>query len=93
MKKNEIKELSQVVKDFSTEEILVIAFPGTLTNNGKQVNAIEVTVQHKPTKKSQGFIYRGETSNFRNFMKEAVDALTNEIHREIIKESSPKLSL
>jgi Holliday junction resolvase RusA-like endonuclease len=94
MTKNEIKQLHEVVKKHDNEEIGVLAIPMKIMNNGVLKPAIEVTVYLKSDDtKKQGFMYRGENSNFDNFLKEAVDALTNEIHREIITQPKPKLSL
>lgn len=75
---NLIEELHKVVKEFTTDEIVIMAVPGMIKNNGKMVDAIQVTIGNNRTKKKEEYIYRDNWSAFRPFIKKLVDKLNNQ---------------
>jgi RNase H-fold protein (predicted Holliday junction resolvase) len=94
MTQNEFKELQDICKKYTTEEIVVLAMPKKITNSGKQKEVVEFAIVHKATKKDVRFIYRDDFSNMRNTVKKAIDELINRIHQEVVKpKEKPKNSL
>lgn len=94
MTQNQFNELQNIVKSLTNEEIVVLAMPKKIRNNGKEHEVVEFAVIHKATRKDVRWIYRDEFSNMRNSVKKAIDELINGIHKELIKpKEKPKNSL
>lgn len=72
-----LKELQKVVKEFTNDETTIMAVPGQIVNNGKPVDSVLVVIGHNKTMKKYDFIYRGLSSNFREWMKKRIDEIKN----------------
>lgn len=94
MTQKEFEELKDICKKFTTDDLVVVAIPRKIRNNGKDSEAIEFNVLHRLSGKNVRFVYREDFSNLRNTVKKAVDELIQGIHQEIVKpKEKPKNSL
>lgn len=94
MTQNEFKELQDICAKYTTDDIVVLAMPKKIKNDGKLKEVVEFAIVHKATRKDVRFVYRDEFSNMRNTVKKAIDELINGIHQELIKpKEKPKNSL
>lgn len=69
--------LHEAVKKHTTDEILVMAIPGTIRNNGKNVDAVQVTIGNNITQKLHQRIYRGMSSEFERWLDKEIDKIKN----------------
>lgn len=92
--KEELKQLSKVVGEAENDDIGVLAIPTAIENDGKKIPAIITTVYSKVDEsKLQQAVFRGETSNYKEWLKRVVDVLATEIFREVEKPKKDKNSL
>ena len=68
--------LNDVIKELTTERLVVGASLGTIRNNGKNVPAIEVKIGNNETKRIHTMIYRDLPSNFRRWLKIKLDQIS-----------------
>lgn len=73
----QLKELNNIIFKYNNDEIGVMAIPGTVTNHGKEISALEVTIGVNKTKKLHKFVYRGMPGGFEEWLKIAIDKLLN----------------
>lgn len=76
-KSTELRQLNEVIKELTTDRLIIMAIPGTIRNSGKNVPAIEVTIGDNLMKKKHVEIYRGLVSNFRTYLKKRLDIIAN----------------
>jgi hypothetical protein len=73
----EIRQLHTVVKEFSNDRTTILAIPGQIKNNGRLINAIDIVIGQNSTRKAHRRMYRGLTSNFRDWLKKEIDKIEN----------------
>lgn len=73
----QIDNLHQAVKEFTNERTVIMAVPGTIRNSGRNVDVVQVTIGHNPTRKLHKRMYRGITSNFKVWLKKEIDKIEN----------------
>lgn len=74
----QIGNLHEAVKECTNERTVIMAIPGTVMNQGRQIPSVEVTIGHNPTQKLYKYVYRGISSNFKSWLKERVDKIENQ---------------
>jgi hypothetical protein len=73
----QLQNFHKAVKEFSNDRTVVLAIPGTIRNAGRNVDIVQVTIGHNPTRKTYKYMYRGISSNFRDWLKKKVDEINN----------------
>ena len=80
MTKQELDQLSLVVRAFTTDDYHVVAIPKQIqTSNGKLADVIDTALYHKPTKLHVDFLYRGLPSNYRKTLQKAFDEIEGQV--------------
>ena len=74
---SQLRELNNIIYKYNGDEIGVMGIPGSVTNNGKEVSVIEVTIGVNKTKKLHKRIYRGMPNQFEEWLKRAIDRILN----------------
>lgn len=83
MTQKEFEELQRLVKKYTTDEIIVVAVPKTIRNNGKPADVIDFAIIHKATMKDIRFVYRDSYSNLENTLKKQTEELIMLIYKDI----------